>query len=175
MSLTATAENRSARMDKNIRVDVQNETSAASAPSERHVADCVLQAVTAVRGIDGTACELSVRFVDEEEGRSLNRRFRAMDSATNVLSFAADRPAGLPNEHPELLGDIVICGPVVEREAREQGKSAAEHWEHLLIHGALHLLGLDHQDDRQAAEMELLEIKILAERGISDPYDSPIG
>jgi len=117
--------------------------------------------------------ELTIRMVDEEEGRTLNRDYRHKDYATNVLSFPADLPDG-PDGQPlldiPLLGDLVICVPVVEREAAEQGKTLQAHWAHLVIHGCLHLLGYDHQDDSQAEEMETLETTLMAELGHADPY-----
>ena len=115
------------------------------------------------------AVDITVRLVDEEEGRALNRKFRQQDKATNVLSFPAESDT-LPAEIARPLGDIVICGPLVEREAAEQGKAATSHWNHLLVHGALHLLGFDHETEDEAAIMESLEIEILARRGIADPY-----
>jgi probable rRNA maturation factor len=161
-------------MGLQVLVELQNATAATSAPAEDTVRECITQAVAAVRGADSKDCELSVRFVDEDEGRLLNQRYRAQDKATNVLSFAAEQPPGLPAGAGEMLGDIVICGAVVEREARQQGKDAAGHWDHMLVHGTLHLLGFDHQDDQQATEMEALESKILAARGIHDPYLGPV-
>ena len=113
------------------------------------------------------ATELSIRIVDAAEGRSLNRDYRGKDYATNVLSFEADLPPGLKLP---LIGDIVICAPVVAREAAEQGKAPREHWAHLTVHGVLHLLGFDHQDDKDAAKMEALEARVLAGLGIPDPY-----
>jgi probable rRNA maturation factor len=112
--------------------------------------------------------ELTIRLVDEDEGRELNRTWRQKDYATNVLSF----PADVPDEFLDipLLGDLVICVPVVEREAAEQGKSPSAHWSHLVIHGCLHLLGYDHIDDDEAQEMEDLERQLLAELGHADPY-----
>ncbi|KAF1051961.1 MAG: Endoribonuclease YbeY [Stenotrophomonas maltophilia] len=112
--------------------------------------------------------ELTIRLVDEAEGRELNRTWRHKDYATNVLSF----PADVPDEFLDipLLGDLVICAPVVEREAAEQGKPAAAHWAHLVIHGCLHLLGYDHIDDDEAEEMEGLERELLAGLGYPDPY-----
>lgn len=112
--------------------------------------------------------ELTIRLVDEPEGRELNHTWRGKDYATNVLSFPADIPDGLLDI--PLLGDLVICVPVVEREAHEQGKDLAAHWAHLVIHGCLHLLGYDHIDDDEAIEMEDLERKLLAELGYPDPY-----
>ncbi|MCF6751340.1 rRNA maturation RNase YbeY [Pseudomonas stutzeri] len=112
--------------------------------------------------------ELTIRMVDEEEGRELNRTWRHKDYPTNVLSF----PTDVPDEFLDipLLGDLVICVPVVEREAVEQGKSLAAHWAHLVIHGCLHLLGYDHIEDAEAEEMEALERQLLAELGHPDPY-----
>ncbi|NKQ11141.1 rRNA maturation RNase YbeY [Pseudomonas sp. SST3] len=112
--------------------------------------------------------ELTIRLVDEAEGRELNRTWRQKDYATNVLSFPADVPDGLLDI--PLLGDLVICAPVVEREAVEQGKAPQAHWAHLVIHGCLHLLGYDHIDDDEAEEMESLERQLLAELGHADPY-----
>ncbi|MBC2655694.1 rRNA maturation RNase YbeY [Pseudomonas sp. MSSRFD41] len=112
--------------------------------------------------------ELTIRLVDEAEGRELNHTWRHKDYATNVLSF----PAEVPDELLDipLLGDLVICIPVVEREAAEQGKVLEAHWAHLVIHGCLHLLGYDHIDDDEAEEMEALERTLLAELGHPDPY-----
>ena len=112
--------------------------------------------------------ELTIRLVDEAEGRELNNTWRHKDYATNVLSFPADVPEGLLDI--PLLGDLVICVPVVEREAAEQDKSLEAHWAHLVIHGCLHLLGYDHIDDDEAEEMESLEQNLLAELGHPDPY-----
>lgn len=112
--------------------------------------------------------ELTIRIVDEAEGRELNHTWRGKDYATNVLSFPAEIPDGLLDI--PLLGDLVICAPVVAREAAEQGKRAEAHWAHLVIHGCLHLLGYDHIDDAEAEEMEALERQLLAELGHPDPY-----
>ncbi len=111
--------------------------------------------------------DLAIRLVDAKEGRALNRHYRGKDYATNVLSFPVELPEGvvLP-----LLGDLVICAPVVAKEALEQGKPLAAHYAHLTVHGVLHLLGLDHEDDREAEAMEQLERDILATLGLPDPY-----
>ncbi|MUV15550.1 rRNA maturation RNase YbeY [Noviluteimonas gilva] len=111
--------------------------------------------------------DLAIRIVGTKEGRALNRHYRGRDYATNVLSFPAELPEGvvLP-----LLGDIVLCAPVIAREAREQKKALIDHYAHLTVHGALHLLGWDHEDAREADCMEQLEREILAEMGIEDPY-----
>ncbi|HKK22196.1 MAG TPA: rRNA maturation RNase YbeY, partial [Pseudohaliea sp.] len=123
--------------------------------------------VAAALGGDGGAAELTVRVVDEAEGRELNRRYRGKDYATNVLSFPADLPPGV--DLP-LLGDLVLCAPVVAREAAGQGKLEAHHWAHLTVHGVLHLLGEDHQGDAEAERMEAAERRILAGLGMPDPY-----
>ncbi len=110
---------------------------------------------------------LGLRLVGAAEGRRLNARYRGKDYATNVLSFRCDLPQ--PEGRP-WLGDIVICAPVVAREAGVQGKRLTAHWAHMVIHGVLHLLGHDHLRPREAARMEALERRILAEFNISDPY-----
>ena len=113
------------------------------------------------------ATELSIRIVDAKEGRQLNRDYRGKDYATNVLSFPIDLPPGVKLP---LIGDLVICAPVVAREAAEQDKLARHHWAHMTVHGVLHLLGYDHIDNAEAEEMEALETRILAGLGIDDPY-----
>ena len=115
--------------------------------------------------------DLAIRIVGQDEGRALNRHYRGKDYATNVLSFPAERPEGLPEgiKFP-LLGDLVICAAVVAREAHEQNKPLVAHYAHLTVHGALHLLGWDHEDDRDAECMEQLERDILATLGVADPY-----
>ncbi|MBS0381754.1 MAG: rRNA maturation RNase YbeY [Proteobacteria bacterium] len=111
--------------------------------------------------------ELSIRVVGTSEARALNARYRGKDYATNVLSFPVDLPRGVTSP---LLGDLVICAPVVVREAREQGKPTRNHYAHLTVHGVLHLLGYDHLNERDAERMEMLETRILASLGIPDPY-----
>ena len=115
--------------------------------------------------------DLAIRIVDEKEGRALNHHYRGKDYATNVLSFPAELPEGLPKGVKlPLLGDLVICAPVVAREAAEQGKPVAAHYAHLTVHGVLHLLGWNHEDSREAECMEQLEREILAGLGVDDPY-----
>jgi len=113
---------------------------------------------------------LAIRVVDANEGRALNRHYRGRDYATNVLSFPADMAEGvkLPKGvKMPLLGDLVLCAPVIAREAREQKKPLAAHYAHLTVHGTLHLLGWDHGDEREAECMEQLEREILAGLGIA--------
>ena len=115
--------------------------------------------------------DLALRIVGDDEGRALNRHYRGKDYATNVLSFPAERPPGLP-KHARfpLLGDLVICAPVVMREALAQGRTLPAHYAHLTVHGSLHLLGWNHEDEIDAQAMEQLEREILAGLGIDDPY-----
>ncbi|MGN6153215.1 MAG: rRNA maturation RNase YbeY [Lysobacteraceae bacterium] len=117
--------------------------------------------------------DIAIRIVGEDEGRALNRHYRGKDYATNVLSFPGEMPEGvkLPKGVTlPLMGDLVLCAPVVAREAAEQGKAVAHHYAHMTVHGVLHLLGMDHQDEREAECMERLEREILAGLGIDDPY-----
>lgn len=117
------------------------------------------------------AAELSVRYVDSDEGRALNRDYRGRDYATNVLSFPAELPPGVRSP---LLGDLVICSPVVALEALGQDKPLAHHHAHLVVHGVLHLLGMDHErSEAEACAMEARERRILAGLGIADPYAVP--
>jgi probable rRNA maturation factor len=111
--------------------------------------------------------EVNVVLFDEPDARGLNLEYRGKDYATNVLSFPYE---SLPSEKSGLLGDLILCPPVVAREAAEQGKPVRNHYAHLTVHGALHLLGHDHQGSRAASKMEALEREILTEFGIPDPY-----
>lgn len=114
----------------------------------------------------GAAGDMTIRIVDALESRHLNHQYRGKDSATNVLSF----PAEMPGPGESLLGDLVICAPVVVDEARQQGKLVRAHWAHMVIHGTLHLLGMDHQNDVEAERMEQRERELLAGFGFPDPY-----
>jgi probable rRNA maturation factor len=136
-------------------------------PARRSFARWGSAALSAAR-VEGSF-QLCLRVVDEVEGLALNRDYRGKDYATNVLSFPGD--AGAPHPHPRLLGDVAMCAPVIAREAREQGKSTSEHFAHLTVHGVLHLLGYDHDDDASASTMEALEIQALAACAITNPYE----
>ena len=146
-----------------VRIDVQVGGTRTGLPAVAKLRHWARSALTGRRN----AAELSIRIVDAAESQALNRQFRARDKPTNVLAFPADLPPelGLP-----LLGDVVICREVVAAEAAAQGKAPEAHWAHMVIHGTLHLLGFDHQDPAQAAEMEALETELLAELGWPDPY-----
>jgi probable rRNA maturation factor len=113
--------------------------------------------------------ELTIRFVDAEEGRVLNRDYRAKDYATNVLTFAYNEGEEVADDEPT-RADIILCTDVLEKEAAEQKKTVEEHTAHLVVHGVLHAQGYDHDDDDEAAEMEQLERDILAALGYADPY-----
>lgn len=111
--------------------------------------------------------ELTVRIVDTEESHQLNHEYRGKDKPTNVLSFPFEAPPGI---ELDLLGDLIICRQVVEKEAEEQNKPLLAHWAHMVVHGSLHLLGYDHIEDDEAEEMESLETEIMQAMGFEDPY-----
>jgi probable rRNA maturation factor len=146
-----------------IELDVQRATSFEPLPADRQFERWVKAALR-----KRPAAVLTIRIVDREEMQQLNRNFRGKDAPTNVLSFAAGLPdaVDLP-----LLGDVVLCAPLVAEEARLQNKPPEAHWAHLTIHGVLHLLGHDHQDTEEAARMEGEEITLLESLGIPNPYE----
>ena len=127
----------------------------------------IVQWATAAVQPEGDEVEMTVRIVDEAESHELNLTYRGKDRPTNVLSFPFECPDEV--ELP-LLGDLVICRQVVEREAAEQEKPLMAHWAHMVVHGSLHLLGYDHIDDDEAEEMESLETQIMQGLGFDDPY-----
>ena len=144
-------------------VDIQMASASEEAPDPQSIEHWVGAAI----GNQRESTELSVRIVDAEEGQALNEQFRGSTGATNVLSFPFE------NESPEplpLIGDIVICAPVVAKEAREQNKALNAHWAHMMIHGVLHLLGYDHQNENDANLMESLETEIMQGLGFPPPY-----
>ncbi len=120
--------------------------------------------------LDYPIASLSLRWVDEAESAALNQQYRAKPGATNVLAFPAPQLPGLPTGEMDYLGDLVVCVPVLLREADEQVKSPSAHAAHLLVHGCLHLAGYQHDTADQAAAMEELEIRLLAQLGYTDPY-----
>lgn len=142
---------------------LQRVSACAEIPEEAFFVRCVAATIAGLRAY----VELTVRIVDEGEGLVLNKRWRGQDKATNVLSFPID---GLSDLAPALLGDIVICAPLVNYEATERNCSPLSHWAHLTVHGVLHLLGFDHQDDSDAKRMEERERVVLAGLGFPDPY-----
>lgn len=147
-------------------VEVQNVVDDAGVPPVREL---VRWAETACRGVPGApgSAEMTIRIVGEAESRELNNRFRKANRATNVLSFPFEDPPGVETA---ILGDVVICAPVVAREAAAQRKRVRAHWAHLVVHGVLHLLGYEHDDDGDAEIMEALEDDILGTLGFPGPY-----
>lgn len=132
-------------------------------PTEEQIQQWVDKIITPFQA----EAELTVRIVDEAESQQLNFQYRHKNKPTNVLSFPFESPPGI---ELSLLGDLVICYQVVEREAREQNKTILAHWAHMVVHGSLHLLGYDHIEDDEAEEMECLETEIMLEMGYKDPY-----
>jgi probable rRNA maturation factor len=137
-------------------------------------AQAAFAASKAPRAARDSMANLTIRVVGAAESRVLNRTWRGKDKPTNVLSFpsgdfVAEKLAA-PASREALLGDLAICAPVVAREAREQDKPAKAHWAHMVVHGVLHLLGYDHENDRDAAVMEAREAAILRRFGYADPY-----
>jgi probable rRNA maturation factor len=145
-------------------IDITNNSQSALVPSEVQLITWVK---AALQSQHLNEADVSIYLVDEEESQTLNAQYRHKNAPTNVLAFPADLPEEL--EIP-LLGDLVVCAPVVEREAIEQGKSLDAHWAHMLVHGSLHLLGFDHINDEDANIMETLETQILTGLGYPPPY-----
>ncbi|HVW91159.1 MAG TPA: rRNA maturation RNase YbeY [Devosia sp.] len=133
--------------------------------ADRAVFEALAQSGARVKGV----AELSILLTDDAEQQVLNRQWRGMDKPTNVLSFPQIEPFA-PLEG--LIGDIVLARETLEREAADLGKPVTEHFTHLVVHGFLHILGYDHIEDDEAAEMEGLETRILARLGIADPYEN---
>ena len=146
-----------------ITVDIQYATNTTEIPNQEQLHSWASSALEQLKD----EAELTIRIVDEDEGTELNERWRSAKGPTNVLSFVHE---GTDNIQPELLGDIVICAPVVRREAQEQKKELQAHWAHMVIHGVLHLNGFDHVDDDDAEKMEALEIHILEKLQFKNPY-----
>ena len=146
-----------------VTLDVQHEVEAG--PDE----DDIRRWIEAVLAAEAKTAEveLTVRIVDEAEMAELNARYRHKTGPTNILSFPFEAPPGV---ELNLLGDLVIAAPVVQREAREQGKTETAHWAHMIVHGTLHLLGYDHLKPAEAEDMEAREIRILQQLGYSNPY-----
>lgn len=168
---------------ENLNIDIQVENVEDTLPEENEFKNWIASTLDQVRLqrhsekgrtkklLKEQTVELTLRIVNEEEGSSLNQTYRGKIGPTNVLSFPFEAPEGLPDDlQIPLLGDIVLCAPLVKKQALEQNKAEKNHWAHLTIHGILHLLGYDHCNDEEAAIMENLEINILSKLGISDPY-----
>lgn len=153
-------------------VAFENISGANNVPNEEQFEQWVTH-VLHKQGYNTDLPELSLQVVDEANISELNETYRHKSGPTNVLSFPFEAPPGLPEEEvARLLGDIVICAQVVEREAHEQNKALQAHWAHMVVHGVLHLLGYDHLDDDEAEEMENLEIQLLEEMAFPNPYQT---
>ncbi len=146
-----------------LQIDISQASECEDIPSDENIRHWVSAAIEA----SDKACEISIRIVDREEISQLNASYRHKSTETNVLSF----PAELPTEVDLiLLGDIVICAPVVSTQAQEQKKTLPAHWAHMLIHAALHLQGYDHIEEQDANIMENREIELLKQLGFPNPY-----
>ena len=151
-------------------VDIQRSSDAPGTPSDEEIESWIHQALQDQLS-DIREIELCIRLVDNDESATLNQTYRNKAGATNVLSFPFEAPPGFPQTtNHRLLGDIIICVPLVAQEASDQNKSVNAHWAHLVVHGILHLLGYDHQDTNDAKAMERQEIHILSHFNITDPY-----
>ncbi|MDR9435958.1 MAG: rRNA maturation RNase YbeY [Thiohalophilus sp.] len=145
-------------------IEVEVQRIAATGPGD---ADIHRWVSAALRAEKRKNAELTVRIVDEAESAELNEQYRHKSGPTNVLSFPFECP---PEVELNLLGDLVISAPVVQREAKEQGKQETAHWAHMVVHGTLHLLGYDHLQQDEAEAMERREISIMEELGYTNPY-----
>lgn len=148
-------------------VDIQTNSESKQLPSKVHFQrwiDAVLNDVT-------QDSEVVIRIIDEEEMVQFNEQYRKKTDSTNILSFPFETPDNIDSH---LLGDLLVCAPVVEKESKQQNKKLKHHWAHLIVHGTLHLLGYDHIDDVEAEEMETLEIKILKTIKIDNPYQEKL-
>ncbi|MET4699655.1 putative rRNA maturation factor [Constrictibacter sp. MBR-5] len=155
--------------DPDIDVGIDDPAWSAALPDYESICRRAAVAAAAVRSEPQEAAEIALMLTGDAAVRDLNRTYRHMDKATNVLSFPGDADA-TPAGHPRMLGDVVLAYGTVSGEAEAQGKPLADHVTHLVVHGVLHLLGFDHEEDDEAAEMEGLEVRILAQLGIPDPY-----
>ncbi|MDG2460199.1 MAG: rRNA maturation RNase YbeY [Luminiphilus sp.] len=152
----------------NILLSVDRTTDLPS-PTDDAIQVWVSRVLSQAVDLSGEMPEVSIRITDSTEAAQFNQTYRAKAGPTNVLSFPADLP---PEAASGLLGDLVICAPLVQREAAQQRKSEEAHWAHLVVHGVLHLLGHDHQAPAEAKRMEALEINLLSCLGFPNPYET---
>lgn len=148
------------QLDMQLAVEIEN-----NLPTEDELAQWATAAL--LKRTQYEEPELTIRIVDEAESQELNSEYRGKDKPTNVLSFPFEAPAHVPIP---LLGDLIVCKQVVEREAIEQDKTLTAHWAHMIVHGCLHLLGYDHIEDEEAEEMEGIEKVVMKDLGFEDPY-----
>jgi probable rRNA maturation factor len=154
-----------------VAIEVEDETWTQQLPGLEGLADRTVKAALSACGQSDAATDVFVLFTDDIAIAAMNAEWRGKPKPTNVLSFPAPDGMPLPEGEPKPLGDIVLASGVVTAEARDQGKTLQDHCTHLIVHGCLHLLGHDHEDEAEAAEMEQLEIDILKGLGISNPYE----
>lgn len=145
-------------------VDVQRVADVPGVPTDNE-----LQQWAQAAWLGETPSEVTIRVVGDDESAGLNSQYRGKSGPTNVLSFPFEAPEGIT---VPLAGDLVICAPVVEKEAADQHKTLASHWAHMVVHGMLHLQGYDHIDDNDAEAMEALEVRLLAQLGFGNPYET---
>ncbi len=149
--------------EKHIKISIQTRVSNTFVPSRYFLQRCVNKALAK----QVWANEVNIRLVSKKESAELNSAYRHKKSPTNILSFPFEPPPGILSP---FLGDLVICAPLVNQEAKQQSKTRLAHWAHLVIHGCLHLIGYDHIHTKDAAEMETIEITLLEDLGYEDPY-----
>lgn len=147
------------------KLEIQNIYTSDDVPNKSQFIDWVEAALT---GDTGTEREITIRIVDEHECAHLNQTYRGKKGPTNVLSFTHEDPPGV---NTDILGDLVICAPVIRREAVQQNKKLSAHWAHMVVHGVMHLRGFDHDQADQAEKMEAIETEILASLGFNKPYE----
>jgi probable rRNA maturation factor len=148
-------------------IEIQNVSTCTAIPKRQQIRQWISSAL-ATSSIDTPNAAITIRIVDKPESAELNKLYRKKTGPTNVLSFPFDSSNIIDDNN--LLGDLVICAPLLIEEAQTQNKTIEAHWAHLIIHGTLHLLGYDHQNDEEATVMETKEITILAQLGYTNPY-----
>ena len=157
-----------------IKVDIQIACENYNVPSKEDFETWIMLSIRNIDFILERDFEIGIRVVNESESKRLNKQYRKINQSTNILSFFSSMDDNIrwSKTIPKPLGDLVICAPVIEREAIEQGKELYAHWAHMIVHGMLHLVGFDHAVEHEAYEMESLEADILEELGFSNPYAS---
>ena len=157
-----------------IKVDIQIACENYNVPSKEDFETWIMLSIRNIDFILEQDFEIGVRVVNENESKRLNKQYRKINQSTNILSFFSSMDDNIrwSKTIPKPLGDLVICAPVIEREAIEQGKELYAHWAHMIVHGMLQLVGFDHAVEHEACEMESLEVDILEELGFSNPYAS---
>ena len=154
----------------NVTIDLENASSGSTVPRQAQF-ESWAQAALDETVSEATQYLVTIRIVNENESADLNQHYRDKQGPTNILSFPAGDDFVFPGAVQRPLGDLAICAPVVNREAREQDKTTEAHWAHMTVHGLLHLQGYDHEAEEEAVLMEALEVRILATLGYNNPYN----